>query len=65
MPTSFAFFRLADCYGTIEARSLDTAFMLLGVSWQDRGGQFTTGVGGGPAIMLSHVFVNPLAAVCL
>ena len=30
MPTSFAFFRLADCYGTIEARSLDTAFVLLG-----------------------------------
>ena len=50
---------------TIEARSLDTASVLLGVSWQDRGGQFTTGVGGGPAIMLSHVFVNPLAAVCL
>ena len=62
----FAFFRLADCYGTIEARNLDAAFVLLGVSWQDRGGQFIAGVwlGRGPAIMLSHVFEDSFGS-CL
>ena len=68
MPTSFLFalFRLADCYGTIEARNLDAAFVLLGVSWQDRGGQFIAGVwlGRGPAIMLSHVFEDSFGS-CL
>ena len=68
MPTSFLFalFRLADCYGTIEARNLDAAFVLLGVSWQDRGGQFIAGVwlGRGPAIMLSHVFEDSFSS-CL
>ena len=62
----FAFFRLADCYGiTIQARSLDTAFVLLGVSWHDWGGHFiTVWLGRGPDIMLSHVFVDSFSS-CL